>query len=65
MLSNIITPIEGEIVSVHNLIKKHLTIKSGYLGRYAHLELSSINKNIRPVLVVLSSRIFGLARKSP
>jgi geranylgeranyl pyrophosphate synthase len=63
MLSNIITPIEGEIVSVHNLIKKHLTIKSGYLGRYAHLELSSINKNIRPVLVVLSSRIFGLARE--
>ncbi len=63
MLSNIITPIEGEIASVHNFIKKHLTIKSGYLGRYAHLELSSINKNIRPVLVILSSRIFGLARE--
>ncbi|HPU35719.1 MAG TPA: polyprenyl synthetase family protein [Bacillota bacterium] len=63
MLSNIITPIEDEIVSVHNLIQKHLTIRTGYLGKYAHLEFSSINKNIRPALVILSSRIFGLARE--
>jgi geranylgeranyl pyrophosphate synthase len=62
MLRDIITPIEGELISVHSLIKKNLTIKTGCLGRYAHLEFSPINKNIRPVLVVLSSRIYGLAR---
>lgn len=63
MLSNISTPIDDELLAVHNLIKKHLTIKTGYLGTYAHLDFSSINKNIRPVLVILSSRIYGLARE--
>lgn len=59
MLSNILQPIEEELHSVHNLIKNQLTIKAGYVGSFAHLEFSFINKTIRPALVILSSRIYG------
>lgn len=61
MLSNILQPIEKELHSVHNLIKEQLTIKAGYVGSFAHLEFSYINKTIRPALVILSSRIYGCA----
>lgn len=58
MLSEILKPVEKELQSIQNLIERHLTIKTGYLGSFAHLEMSSINKTIRPALVVLSSRIY-------
>lgn len=59
MLSYIIEQIERDLACVHSLIKDHLKIKAGYLGSFANLELSPINKNIRPALVILSSRIYG------
>jgi len=59
MLSHILEPIEKELYSVHKLIKEQLSIKAGYVGLFAHLELSYINKTIRPALVILSSRIYG------
>lgn len=59
MLSSILQPIEKELQTVHNLIKKQLTIKAGHVGSFAHLEFSFINKTIRPALVILTSRIYG------
>jgi len=59
MLSHIIEQIERDLAWVHSLIEDHLRIKAGYLGSFANLELSPINQNIRPALVILSSRIFG------
>lgn len=59
MLSNILQPIEKELHSVHNLIKNQLTIKAGYVGSFAHLEFTFVNKTLRPALVILSSRIYG------
>jgi geranylgeranyl pyrophosphate synthase len=59
MLSHIIEQIGRELASVHSLIEEHLKIKAGYLGAFANLELSPVNRNIRPALVILSSRIYG------
>ena len=59
MLSTILQPIEKELHSVHNLIKKQFIIKAGHVGSFAHLELSFINKTIRPALVILTARIYG------
>ncbi len=59
MLSHIIEQIERELTWVKSLIEDHLKIKAGYLGSFANLELSPVNQNIRPALVILSSRIYG------
>jgi geranylgeranyl pyrophosphate synthase len=59
MLSEILKPVEKELQLIHELINNQLTIKAGYLGSFAHLELSPTDRNIRPALVVLSSRIFS------
>lgn len=59
MLSYIIEQIERDLTWVHSLIEDNLKIKAGYLGAFANLELSWINHNIRPALVILSSRIYG------
>ncbi len=59
MLANILQPIEKELQSVHKLIQSQLIIKAGYIGSFAHLEFSPINKTIRPALVILSSRVYG------
>jgi geranylgeranyl pyrophosphate synthase len=60
MLRNILKPIEKELLSVSNLIEKQLTIKPGNIRSLAHLEFSSLNKTIRPALVLLSARFYGL-----
>lgn len=59
MLSHIIVQIERDLAWVNSLIKDHLKIKAGYLGSFANLKLTPINQNIRPALVILSSRIYG------
>jgi len=59
MLCDILKPVEKELQSIQKLINDHLIIKAGHLATFAHLELSSADKNIRPALVILSSRIFG------
>ena len=59
MLSVISQPIREELEQVHKLIKNELTIKAGYIGSFAHLEFSNINKNIRPALALLSARLYG------
>jgi len=59
MLSTILQPIEKELQTVHNLIKKQFIIKAGHVGSFAHLELSFLNKMIRPALVILTARIYG------
>ncbi|BAF59621.1 hypothetical protein PTH_1440 [Pelotomaculum thermopropionicum SI] len=63
MLADILEPIEAELRYVSDLIEGHLTIKAGYLGDFAHLEFSYTDKTVRPALVILSSRIYGLARQ--
>lgn len=59
MLSHITEQIERELAWVNSLIESHLKIKAGSLGTFANLKLSTINQNIRPALVILSSRIYG------
>ncbi len=59
MLSHIIEQIEQDLALVHNMVEEHLKIKAGYLGSFTNLELSPVNRNIRPALVILSSRIYG------
>jgi len=59
MLCDILKPVKQELQLIQELINNQFTIKAGYLGAFAHLELSSADRDIRPALVVLSSRIFG------
>ncbi|MDD4237676.1 MAG: polyprenyl synthetase family protein [Desulfotomaculaceae bacterium] len=59
MLSHIIEEIARDLAWVNNLIEDHLKIKAGYLGAFANLDMSPINQDIRPALVILSSRIYG------
>jgi geranylgeranyl pyrophosphate synthase len=59
MLSHIIEQIERDLALVNSQVQEHLKIKAGYLGAFANLELSPVNRNIRPALVILSSRIYG------
>ncbi|MGI6491899.1 MAG: hypothetical protein GX949_01765 [Peptococcaceae bacterium] len=59
MLSYILGHIGQEITWVHNLIEGELALKKRYLGVFDDLSLSPVNMNIRPALVILSSRING------
>ena len=59
MLSRILGHIGQEISWVHTLIKEELASKKKYLGVFADLIIYPVNMNIRPALVILSSRIFG------
>lgn len=59
MLSHIIGQIEEELTQVDNLVEGHLKTKVGHLGAFANLDMSPLNKHIRPALVILSSRIYG------
>lgn len=59
MLSYILRHIGQEITWVHNLIEGELASKKRYLGGFADLNLSPENMNIRPALVILSSRVYG------
>lgn len=60
MLREILRPIENELQAVNNLVERELYIKSVHIGTFAHLEFSYNEKIIRPALVILSSRIYGL-----
>lgn len=59
MLREILKPIDNELRSVNSIVEKHLIIGPAHIGSYAHLELSYIDRAIRPALVILSSRIYG------
>lgn len=58
MLSHILLPIREDLEQVHKLISGELTIRAGYVGSFAHLEFSNINKQIRPALALMSARLF-------
>jgi geranylgeranyl pyrophosphate synthase len=60
MIADILKPIEEELQAVSKLAEKHLLIKGIHIGKLAHLEFSYNEKAIRPALVILSSRIYGL-----
>ncbi len=59
MLGTTLKPIENEINDVNRRVQKQLHIKAGYIGDFAHLELSSSNRVVRPALVLLSARLYG------
>ena len=60
MIADILKPIEEELQAVRKLAEKHLLIKGIHIGKLAHLEFPYHEKAIRPALVILSSRIYGL-----
>ena len=60
MLKEILRPIENELQAVNKLVERELYIKSAHIGKFAHLESSYNERVIRPALVILSSRIYGL-----
>jgi geranylgeranyl pyrophosphate synthase len=60
MLREIFRPIENELLAADNLVDRQLYIKSIHIGKFAHLDFSYDERMIRPALVILSSRIFGL-----
>jgi geranylgeranyl pyrophosphate synthase len=60
MIADILKPIEEELQAVNKLAEKHLLIKGIHIGKFAHIELTYNDKVIRPALVILSSRIYGL-----
>lgn len=59
MLSGIFRPVREDLELVQSIIKKEFIIKAGHIDTFAHLKFSYINENIRPALVLLSSRIYG------
>ena len=60
MIADILKPIEEELQAVSKLAEKHLLIKGIHIGKLAHLGFPFNEKAIRPALVILSSRIYGL-----
>lgn len=59
MQSGIFKPVREDLELVQSIIKKEFIIKAGHIDTFAHLRFSYINENIRPALVLLSSRIYG------
>lgn len=61
MIADILKPVAAELHAASKLAEKHLLIKGIHIGKLAHLEFPYNEKVIRPALVILSSRIYGLS----
>ncbi|WP_018086542.1 polyprenyl synthetase family protein [Desulfurispora thermophila] len=59
MLAEVLRPIRPELQQVAGYMQKHFYIKAGYLGDFAHVELSHLDSQLRPALVVLVAKLFG------
>jgi geranylgeranyl pyrophosphate synthase len=58
MKAGTLEAIAPELQKVEEKIAKYYRIKSGNLGKYAHLALSNLDRNLRPACVLLSARLF-------
>ncbi len=59
MLSDILKPIESELLQVENIIAQNLFTRAGSIDEFIHLNFSYTNKVIRPALTILPARLFG------
>lgn len=51
--------IKNELEQVDQLINKELKLKTGHASKFAHLDLSPLEKHLRPALVILTARLFN------
>lgn len=59
MLAGFIELIRGDLDLVEEKINRELKLKSGNAAEYAHLEFNSLDKYMRPSLVLLCARLFN------
>ncbi|AQS59567.1 hypothetical protein B0537_11040 [Desulforamulus ferrireducens] len=63
MLGDVLEEIKEDLNYIYSNINSNLSIKAGQIGDYAHLELSSLDKCLRPAVVLLVGRLYNC--KSP
>lgn len=64
MMAGILEILVPEMQTVDEMLKKYSQIKSGYLGDFAHLTVSTVDRYIRPACVLLAAQFANQVEKA-
>ena len=59
MPGDVFAEIRAELNTIYQTINSNLSIKAGQIGDYAHLELSPVDKDLRPAIALMVARLYN------